>query len=147
MNLNYNPWKIKFSSSSSSGWCSALLWFRPEVTARLTEPYILRIYFIFIVIWNVPSSAHVSTEDFPLFLCFVYWCIIKTDLIWFNKTHLSLTGRFKFQGRISPCRTVDTQGPEFTHSTKHCFTNCTCKLWQYTWKERRKETGFTGLFC
>ena len=49
---------------------------------------VIFIYFIFIVILNLLSWAHVS-KDFFSFLCFVYWWIIKSHLIiWFSRSTL-----------------------------------------------------------
>ena len=49
------------------------------------DTYYLRIYFIFIVISNVPSwILSPCVKEKSSFLCFVYWWIIKTYLIWFD---------------------------------------------------------------
>ena len=76
---------IQYCWARSHNW---ILWSRWSTVARFSlvktgnRTRFSRIYFIFIVILNVPSWAHVSSGKFN-FLCFVYWWIIKIYLIWY----------------------------------------------------------------
>ena len=86
---------------------------RENVRVSYIHIFLLR----FILFYCYFKCTFLSLE--PMFLCFVYWWIIKIDLIWFDLKKEAFQFMFKFDVAFRPQRPYVCQGrpPPLLHSS------------------------------